>query len=303
MRATRSRRAAGVAAGGLGAVPRTIGARGVRATRYGTDGRVSGMQPRIVRHVGCWAVTIFTGQGLGPLSGRLHGPRASRRRHVPSSRAVGVEEGRVKAALPLPERPLQPLDEPDSHRGTQRPLAVQEQRDGGDADPATRARKLALRYVAEELHGEPQAVGTHHAAPPPHARSPTETASRLRDQQRCLTAAAPRGLPQDAPDGPYGWPEAEPPRRSPLPTDGFRAPRAGLRVRFARVHRGIPPLRFATSWTAAAGDPHPPPPLAARKRSERGYRCRGAGRGGEGGGGTLAPLADVLLREQSVCAE
>ncbi len=144
-----------------------------------------------------------SGRGNGVVVGLPQETTSERAPLQPLVVALSREEGRVEAALPLPERPLQPLDEPDFHRGPQRPLAREKERDRGGADPA-RARKLALRDVAEELHGEPQAVGTHHAAPPPHARSPTETAARLRDQQRCLTAAPFAAVQPACPPAP--WP-------------------------------------------------------------------------------------------------
>ena len=79
---------------------------------------------------------------------------------VPSSRAADGEEGRVEAAPPLPERPLQPLDEPDLHRGPQCPLAGQEERYGRGTEAAG-PRQLPLRHPAEQFHSKPKTVRGH----------------------------------------------------------------------------------------------------------------------------------------------
>jgi len=58
-------------------------------------------------------------------------------------RADDGEEGRVEAAMPLPERPLQPLDEPDFHRGMKLPPAGQEEADRRGAVGASGERAAA----------------------------------------------------------------------------------------------------------------------------------------------------------------
>ncbi len=129
-------------------------------------------------------------------------------------------------------------------------------------------------FAGSRLAGLPRrpeaaTVGQHRPRPrPPAARA------RRRGRPRRPQARSSEAIPFGCGTGPGAATTALPAAYGRIPPPP-RGPPVPVRAR----RWGIPPLRFATSWTAAAGDPHQPPPPAARKRLERGSRCRGAGRG------------------------